>query len=115
EEGLERGDLKFELSGFKLRGTFALVRTSGRGNGKKLEVGEGQQTEWLLIKKQDTFATDEDIVQKDPRGVLSGLTGEENFNKAALVTELTELVAEAPQRTVAAQSLTPMLCAMDGG
>jgi bifunctional non-homologous end joining protein LigD len=113
EQGLERGDLKFELSGFKLRGTFALIRTSGRG-GKKLEVGEGHQTEWLLIKKQDAYATDEDVIQKDPRGVLSGLTGEENLNKAALAAELTELVASAPQKAVPAQGLIPMLCALDG-
>jgi bifunctional non-homologous end joining protein LigD len=113
EEGLERGDLKFELSGFKLRGTFALIRTSGRGQ-KKLEVGEGHQTEWLLIKKQDAFATDEDITTKDPRGVLSGLTGEENFNKAALIAELNALVASAPQSVVSAQGLTPMLCALEG-
>jgi bifunctional non-homologous end joining protein LigD len=114
EEGLARGDLKFELSGFKLRGTFALVRTSGRGSGKKLEVGEGQQTEWLLIKKQDLHATDVDIVEKDRRGVLSGLTGEENFNKAALSAELRELVASAPEKAVPAQGLTPMLCGLDG-
>ena len=113
EAGLERGDLKFELSGFKLRGTFALIRTSGRG-GKKLEVGEGHQTEWLLIKKQDAFASDEDVIQKDPRGVLSGLTGEENFDKPALAAELTKLVASAPRNALPAQGLTPMLCALEG-
>ncbi len=113
EEGLARGDLKFELSGFKLRGTFALIRTSGRGQ-KKLEVGEGHQTEWLLIKKQDAFAIDEDVRLIDPRGVLSGLTAEENLNKAALAAELTELVASAPQKALAAQGLTPMLCALAG-
>src|SRR4051812_18530613 len=113
EEGLERGDLKFELSGFKLHGTFALIRTSGRGS-KKLEVGEGQQTEWLLIKKQDAFATDESVIEKDPRGVLSGLTGEENLNKAALAAELTQLVLAAPQRPLTANGLTPMLCALEG-
>jgi bifunctional non-homologous end joining protein LigD len=113
EEGLARGDLKFELSGFKLRGTFALIRTSGRGS-KKLEVGEGQQSEWLLIKKQDLYSTEEDVIVKDPRGVLSGLTGEENFNKAALAAELTELVASAPQKIVTANGLTPMLCALEG-
>jgi bifunctional non-homologous end joining protein LigD len=113
EEGLARGDLKFELSGFKLRGTFALIRTSGRGS-KKLEVGEGQQSEWLLIKKQDLYSTDEDVITKDPRGVLSGLTGEENFNKAAVAAELAELVQSAPKRVVTANGLTPMLCALEG-
>lgn len=112
EEGLARGDLKFELSGFKLRGAFVLVRTSGRK--EKLEVGSGQQSEWLLIKKQDLYATDEDVVAKDPRGVLSGLTAEENFEKARVVAEIEQLVASAPVKPVAAQGLTPMLCASDG-
>jgi bifunctional non-homologous end joining protein LigD len=112
EEGLARGDLKFELSGFKLRGTFALVRTSGRK--EKLEVGSGQQSEWLLIKKQDLYSTDEDIVQKDPRGVLSGLTAEENFVKAEVVAEIAALVEPLPTKAVAAQGLIPMLCALEG-
>jgi bifunctional non-homologous end joining protein LigD len=51
EEGIERGDLKFELSGFKLRGTFALVQTGKRK--QRLETGQGQQSDWLLIKKAD--------------------------------------------------------------
>lgn len=112
EEGLARGDLKFELSGFKLRGAFVLVRTSGRK--EKLEVGSGQQSEWLLIKKQDIYATDEDIVAKDPRGVLSGLTAEENFDKASVVAELEQLVETAPAKAVPAQGLIPMLCALEG-
>jgi bifunctional non-homologous end joining protein LigD len=112
EEGLQRGDLKFELSGFKLRGTFALVRT-GRSK-SKLEVGEGEQSDWLLIKKQDAYAKDEDIVAREPRGVLSGLTGEENFRKAEVSAEILELVAPAPSRVVAASGLQPMLCALDG-
>ncbi|HVY31155.1 MAG TPA: DNA ligase D [Polyangiaceae bacterium] len=112
EEGLARGDLKFELSGFKLRGAFVLVRTSGRK--EKLEVGDGQQSEWLLIKKQDIYASDQDIVAKDPRGVLSGLTAEENFDKASVVSEIEQLVEAAPAKALAAQGLTPMLCALEG-
>jgi bifunctional non-homologous end joining protein LigD len=112
EEGLARGDLKFELSGFKLRGNFVLVRTSGRK--EKLEVGDGQQSEWLLIKKQDLYASDEDIIVKDPRGVLSGLTGEENFVKAEVVAEVAKLVDHLPEKALAAQGLTPMLCALEG-
>ncbi len=40
--------------------------------------------------------------------------GEENFNRAALAAELTELVASAPQKLVTANGLTPMLCALEG-
>lgn len=46
EAQLARGDLKFELAGQKLRGSFALVRT-----GRK-----ARQEEWLLLKKPDAFA-----------------------------------------------------------
>ncbi len=109
EEGLERGDLKFELSGFKLRGTFALVHT-----GKRKNTPEGSGSEWLLIKKTDAFSSDVDIVAQDPRGVLSGLTGEENFRKPEVVQEIAALVAGAPPGQLTAQGLTPMLCALEG-
>ncbi|HKY40539.1 MAG TPA: DNA ligase D [Polyangiaceae bacterium] len=109
EEGLERGDLKFELSGFKLRGTFALVHT-----GKRKNTPEGAGSEWLLIKKTDAFSSDVDIVAQEPRGVLSGLTGEENFRKAEIVQELAALVFAAPPGQLSAQGLTPMLCALEG-
>ncbi len=45
---LEKGDLKLEFFGKKIKGTFALVKT-GRGD-------KGNQ--WLLIKKNDDFSTD---------------------------------------------------------
>jgi bifunctional non-homologous end joining protein LigD len=109
EEGLERGDLKFELAGFKLRGTFALIHT-----GKRKNTPEGSGSEWLLIKKADAFSSDVDIVAQDPRGVLSGLTGEENFRKAEVVEALRALVAHAPEGQISAQGLTPMLCALEG-
>jgi bifunctional non-homologous end joining protein LigD len=109
EEGLERGDLKFELSGFKLRGTFALVHT-----GKRKNTPEGTGSEWLLIKKADAFASDVDVVESQPRGVLSGLTGEENFRKAELVVELASLVEHAPKKGPSPNGLVPMLCALEG-
>jgi|SRR5690606_448839 len=59
-EGLKKGDLKFVLHGKKLKGQFALV------NMKK-----PKQNAWLLIKKNDEYATEEDIL-KDDRSVLSG-------------------------------------------
>ena len=47
-EQLEEGNLKVILSGTKLKGEFALVRTK-RGDDQK---------QWLLIKKKDRFSTD---------------------------------------------------------
>ena len=47
-EQYKTGNLKIELSGKKLKGEFALVRTN-RGEDKN---------QWLLIKKTDRFSTD---------------------------------------------------------
>lgn len=46
-EALERGHAVFVLHGEKLRGGFALQRTSG-----------GKKPQWLLIKRRDEFATE---------------------------------------------------------
>ncbi len=43
-ESLQAGNLKFNLYGKKLRGSFALVRTAGFG---------GKKVTWLLIKHRD--------------------------------------------------------------
>lgn len=45
EEGLEKGELKFILSGSKLKGSFALIRTRGFGS----------KPAWLLIKHKDGY------------------------------------------------------------
>ncbi len=44
EEGLKKGEIKFLLSGSKLKGSFALVRTRGFG-----------ENAWLLIKHKDEY------------------------------------------------------------
>jgi bifunctional non-homologous end joining protein LigD len=50
EAQIARGDLKFELQGEKLSGTWALVHMKGRGSGKNKDNG------WLIIKKKDAAA-----------------------------------------------------------
>jgi bifunctional non-homologous end joining protein LigD len=67
DEQLARGDLKFRLSGEKLKGEFALVRMKSRGKGK----------EWLLIKKRDEFAMPGWDIEAHAYSVLSGRTQEE--------------------------------------
>ncbi|WP_421560650.1 DNA ligase D [Pseudomonas sivasensis] len=60
------GKLKFTLVGEKLSGDWALVRTRLKGSGDK--------EQWLLIKEQDPQArpaADYDIVQAEPKSVLS--------------------------------------------
>ncbi len=63
EEGLKKGDLKFNLQGKKLKGSWVLVRTHG--------FGSRADKSWLLIKHKDEFASKKDIVADEPRSVLS--------------------------------------------
>src|SRR5258708_38979115 len=51
---LKKGDLKFTLDGYKLKGSWVLVRTSGR-------YPAGGDRSWLLIKHRDEVARDGDI------------------------------------------------------
>ncbi len=63
EAMLEKGSVKIEVAGEKLRGGFALVRT--RFAGKK--------TNWLLIKEKDANARPgSDVTAEAPRSVISG-------------------------------------------
>jgi bifunctional non-homologous end joining protein LigD len=59
--GLERGDLKFELEGQKLRGSWALVKMKGR-----------EENAWLLIKHNDTQADRENDITQRKESVISG-------------------------------------------
>jgi bifunctional non-homologous end joining protein LigD len=64
---LKKGDLKFTLDGYKLKGSWVLVRTGGRYPGAR---GGGDRT-WLLIKHRDDWAGDLDIAEFAPRSVKS--------------------------------------------
>jgi bifunctional non-homologous end joining protein LigD len=65
DAALEKGDLKFTLGGYKLKGSWVLVRTRGRYPG-----GTGDRS-WLLIKHRDEWSGDVDITQFAPRSVKS--------------------------------------------
>ena len=64
-EQLRRGKLEVELFGYKLRGRWTLARMSGK------------ESEWLLLKKADGGAAGEELVDRYPQSILSGLTVEE--------------------------------------
>ncbi len=65
---LKKGDLKLRLDGYKLKGSWALVRTSGRGG----RPDYGAKPSWLLIKHRDEWAGDVDITEFAPLSVKSG-------------------------------------------
>lgn len=61
EKQYKEGQMKFTLTGKKLKGDFLLLQT---------KMG-GQQKNWLLIKEKDAFASTENILKKD-NSVKSG-------------------------------------------
>jgi bifunctional non-homologous end joining protein LigD len=71
DAALKKGDLKFTLDGYKLKGSWVLVRTSGRYPGARGGSGSGDSRSWLLIKHRDDWAGDLDITQFAPRSVKS--------------------------------------------
>ena len=62
DAALKKGDLKFTLDGYKLKGSWVLVRTGGR-------YGSGDARSWLLIKHRDEWAGEVDIAEFAPRSV----------------------------------------------
>jgi len=62
---LHSGKLHFTLKGKKLKGSFALVKASGRG-----------ENAWLLMKLKDRYAAKDDITTKN-KSVISGKTLEQ--------------------------------------
>lgn len=59
-DGLENGHLGIVLHGSKLNGVFSLVKLT-----------RAKKNEWLLIKKNDEFATADDVTEQD-RSVTTG-------------------------------------------
>ena len=68
DAALKKGDLKFTLDGYKLKGSWVLVRTGGRYPGAR--GGDGARS-WLLIKHRDDWAGDVDITEFAPKSVKS--------------------------------------------
>ncbi len=68
DAALKKGDLKFTLNGYKLKGSWVLVRTGGRYPGAR---GGGDRS-WLLIKHRDDWSGDVDITEFAPKSVKSG-------------------------------------------
>lgn len=77
DAALRKGDLKFSLDGYKLKGSWVLVRTRGFSRqGKSREphesYGQSDGKSWLLIKHRDFWSGDLDIAEFAPLSVKSG-------------------------------------------
>lgn len=93
--GIEIGKLSFFLRGDKLKGSFALVRTS-------------TDKQWLLIKHKDRFAGVNDVLAKS-HSVLSGLTLDDLSKRNAPVRhDAARLAPTGPMEQMPAK-LAPML------
>jgi len=137
EDGVARGKIDFELTGYKLRGRFGLILTGAEGrrrqkggSGKEIVAsrsgsaqGDGldvhgephrgaPQREWLLVKKPDPFVKKVSIVDAEPRSVLSGLTVEELAESATVAKKLEDRARQlgAKEGTVDSRRLVAMLC-----
>jgi bifunctional non-homologous end joining protein LigD len=62
DAALRKGDLKFTLDGYKLKGSWVLVRTRGYG-----DTSSGES--WLLIKHRDEWSGAVDIAEFAPLSV----------------------------------------------
>ncbi len=119
EAGEETGKLDFLLFGHKLRGRFALVRT---GKPDAAPVRQKQPRQWLLLKKPDdharTEAEGEDITQREPHSVLSGLTLHEVGARAGVAERLLSIAEAAGGRPLGEgdrqSPRAPMLCSRTG-
>ena len=78
---LARGELKFQLHGRKLNGSWVLVRTRNR--------------QWLLIKHRDRFASAEDVTVTRPLSVVSRRTMAGIARAAGATPRQLELAAAA--------------------
>ena len=97
--GLAKGDFKFTLQGKKLKGNFVLVKTKGWGASK------GKDNAWLLIKKADQGASEEDVTAED-RSVRSKRTLEEIAARAAAEGKVYGKAAKPKERAPAKVKVT---------
>jgi len=75
DAALKKGDLKFSLNGYKLKGSWVLVRTGRRFAGARGPRWGSSASDparsWLIIKHRDEWAGDLDIAAFAPRSVKS--------------------------------------------
>ena len=99
-EQIAKGSLKFEMSGEKLKGAFALVHIKGRG---------GEENAWLLIKERDEFVDPAWRIEDHAESVKSGKTLAQIKADAAAPQWTSSRPAETPaKRRAAARTLEPL-------
>jgi len=98
---LQAGLIEINLSGTKLRGKYALVKTRGRG-----------KNDWLMIKMNDEYASLEDVTLQD-QSVKSKKTLAQVANKASRGSrQAKEAAIKSKKRAKFPTKLTPMLATL---
>ncbi|GGM88594.1 ATP-dependent DNA ligase [Dyadobacter beijingensis] len=116
QKELRAGSVKVRLNGKKVKGEYALVKTSGMA-----------ENAWLLIKHRDKFASEDDITEKDrsavSRRTLAGIEkdgdavwesnheekkpSKSSGTKAAAKPKASETEAKDPAEDAAAEKKSP--------
>ncbi len=115
EDGVTRGKIDFVLSGSKLQGRFALIATGRRKEATGLSGTKGKSAEWLLIKKPDSHEKPgDDVTERLPRSVLSGMTVEELARRDELALALLDFAVARGAKETALDGPSgfapPMVC-----
>jgi bifunctional non-homologous end joining protein LigD len=103
EAQIERGELKFQLHGGRLRGSFVLVKMRGKGFGK--DTGR----EWLLIKHADEWARPDWTMADRP--VLESAAGAAAAKGAKRTVEL----LEGARKAAMPETMRPALATLGDG
>jgi len=89
---LEKGDLKFELNGKHLKGSFAIVRMKDEKN-------------WLLIKHRDKYSTDEPYTSEEEKPVkINKKGGEWHSNRSSSTKSRSKQSSSAKEKSSANRS-----------
>jgi bifunctional non-homologous end joining protein LigD len=102
-DSLQKGNLYFVLNGKKLSGAFHLIRTKF----------QGRSNNWLLIKKNDSYSSDNDILQEN-RSARTGRTLEEIRNSESqtqsIPLDLSNFdLAAVPRKSHPQEPVIPMM------
>lgn len=103
ERDLKKGELKFVVSGERLKGGFVLIRLKPRPGEKS------KRNNWLLIKEKDSMATPGagDAVLKDETSVKTGRTMAQIAKGAEAKDEVWHSDREEPEKPKAAKLPAP--------
>ncbi|MBS1815919.1 MAG: DNA ligase D [Acidobacteria bacterium] len=79
DEGLQKGSLKFGMSGTKMHGNWTLVRMNKSASGSR-RWGSSDKPNWLLIKEHDKYERGKDdpcVTVEEPNSAVTGRSIEE--------------------------------------